>query len=112
MRWLAKEKGQTFIEYAAVITCVIVALLAMQYYIQRAVQGRLRSAADQIGNQYAPARVTGEMTTTINREILTTVTTDVPVVIQGVEGKARLTVESILEDETKRKGDETLASFN
>ena len=112
MRWLAKEKGQTFIEYMAVITCVIVALLAMQHYIQRAVQGRLRSAADQIGEQYAPAKVTGEMTTTINRETHSKVTTDVPVVIQGVGGKARLTVESILEDKMERKGDETLAPFN
>ena len=111
MRWLAKERGQTFIEYMAVITCVIAALLAMQHYIQRAVQGRLRSAADQIGEQYAPARVTGEMTTTINRETHSKVTTDVPVVIQGIEGKARLTVESILEDKMERKGDETLAPF-
>jgi len=112
MRWLAKEKGQTFIEYMAIITCVTVALLAMQHYIQRAVQGRLRSAADQIGDQYAPAKVTGEMTTTINREIHTKVTTDVPVVIQGVGGNARLTVETILEDKMERRGDETLAPFN
>ena len=97
MRWLAKEKGQTFIEYMAIITCVIAALLAMQFYIQRAVQGRLRSAADQIGDQYAPTEVTGRMTTTINRETLTTVTTDVPVVIQGVGGNAKLTVERFKE---------------
>lgn len=112
MKRLAKEKGQTFIEYTAVIVCLITALLAMQYYIQRAVQGRLRSAADQIGEQYAPTKTTGKMTTTINRETQTVVTTDVPVVIQDVQGKARLTVETILEDKMERKGDETLAPFN
>ena len=112
MRWLAKEKGQTFIEYMAIITCVIAALLAMQFYIQRAVQGRLRSAADQIGDQYAPAQVTGEMTTTINREIHTAVTNEVPVIIQGVGGLGKLTVETIVEDKMQRRGDETLAPFN
>ncbi|GAI08597.1 unnamed protein product, partial [marine sediment metagenome] len=64
-----RKNGQTLIEYAVVITCIIAALIAMQSYIKRALQGRLRSAADQIGEQYAPGRTTGSFTTTVNRDI-------------------------------------------
>lgn len=54
-----KNKAQTILEYATVVVCVVLALLAMRVYIQRAMQGRYRVAADQLGQQYAPGNTIG-----------------------------------------------------
>ena len=53
-----RNKGQSTIEYAMLIACLVAALLAMQIYIKRAIQGRMREASDSIGEQYAPQHVT------------------------------------------------------
>ncbi len=45
--------GQSTLEYAVLIIIVIGALLSIQVYIKRGIQGRLRSSADDIGDQYA-----------------------------------------------------------
>lgn len=42
------------LEYAVMIFCVVAALLAMQVYIKRGMQGRLRQAGDNLGRQYDP----------------------------------------------------------
>jgi hypothetical protein len=52
------------LEYAVVIVCVIAGLIAMQIYLTRAFQGRLRSTADNIGEQYAPGNTTADFTQT------------------------------------------------
>ena len=49
-----KRKGQSSVEYAVLIIVIIGALLAIQVYIKRGVQGRLKSATDDIGDQYSP----------------------------------------------------------
>ncbi len=41
-------------EYAILIVIVLGALLSIQVYIKRGVQGRLKSAADDIGEQFSP----------------------------------------------------------
>ena len=46
-------KGQSTLEYAVLIIIVIGALLSIQVYIKRGIQGRLKSAADDIGDQYS-----------------------------------------------------------
>jgi Flp pilus assembly pilin Flp len=50
-----KERGFSTIEYAILIAVTVAALLAMQTYIGRAINGRWRQAADSIGfgMQYA-----------------------------------------------------------
>ena len=53
-KYLRKMKGQSTLEYAVLIIIVIGALLTIQVYIKRGVQGRLRGAADDIGDQYSP----------------------------------------------------------
>lgn len=50
---LRKMKGQSTLEYAVLVIIVIGALLSIQVYIKRGLQGRLRSAADDIGDQYS-----------------------------------------------------------
>jgi len=54
-----KNKAQSVLEYAAVISCLVAALLAMGVYIKRAYEGRLKQNADQFGAQYAVRKTTG-----------------------------------------------------
>jgi Flp pilus assembly pilin Flp len=51
---LNKRKGQSTLEYAVLIVIIIAALLAMNTYIKRGVQGRFKQAADDIGDQFSP----------------------------------------------------------
>ena len=53
-KFLKKIKGQSTVEYAILIIIIIGALLTIQVYIKRGVQGRLKSASDDIGEQYSP----------------------------------------------------------
>ncbi len=53
-------RGQSTVEYAILIAVVVSALLAMQIYMKRGVQGKLRSATDDIGAQYVPGKTTAE----------------------------------------------------
>ena len=53
-KFLKKIKGQSTMEYAILIIIIIGALLSIQVYIKRGVQGRLKSAADDIGEQFSP----------------------------------------------------------
>lgn len=48
--------GQSTLEYAVVIVIVIAAALAMQIYMKRGIQGKLRAATDDIGGQYVPGQ--------------------------------------------------------
>jgi len=52
-RQLNKIKAQSTVEYAILIIIIIGALLSIQVYIKRGVQGRLKSAADDIGDQFS-----------------------------------------------------------
>ena len=60
-----RQKGQSTLEYAILIIIIIGALLSIQIYIKRGVQGRLKSATDDIGDQFSPGNtnVTMSMTT-------------------------------------------------
>ena len=43
-----KRLGQSITEYAVFITVVVMALLAMQVYLKRGIQGKIKDMADQI----------------------------------------------------------------
>jgi hypothetical protein len=60
------KKAQSTLEFAVVIVCTIAALLAMQVYIKRSMQGRLRASADSIGEQYAPGNTVLNSTYNLN----------------------------------------------
>jgi len=64
LQYLNQKRGQSTLEYAVLIVVIIGALLTIQVYIKRGVQGRLRSAADDIGDQYSDGN-TNEIKTTI-----------------------------------------------
>ncbi|MDP3723321.1 MAG: hypothetical protein Q8R91_07485 [Candidatus Omnitrophota bacterium] len=54
--------GQSTLEYAVIIAVAAAALVAMQFYMKRGVQGKLRDATDQIGQQYRAGKTTSEYT--------------------------------------------------
>lgn len=53
LKFLRKRKAQSTLEYAVLIIIVIGALLSIQQYVKRGLQGRMRQAADDIGDQYS-----------------------------------------------------------
>lgn len=49
---LNRNKAQSTLEYALVIAAVIGALLAINLYMKKGVQGKLKESTDQIGKQF------------------------------------------------------------
>ncbi|MFH1397223.1 MAG: hypothetical protein ABIH27_01560 [Candidatus Omnitrophota bacterium] len=49
---LRQRRGQSTLEYALVIAAVIAALIAINSYMKKGVEGRLKSSTDQIGKQF------------------------------------------------------------
>jgi len=63
-RRLIRAKAQSLVEYAVVIACIIAALLAMQHYLKRGLQGRLKVASDSISEEhYASDNIESETET-------------------------------------------------
>ncbi len=58
------RKGQSTLEYAVIIAAVIAGLVAMQKFMTRSVQGKLRDSVNDIGEQYSAGHTESE--TTIN----------------------------------------------
>jgi len=50
----SKKRAQSTLEYAVIIAVVVGALIAMQIYVKRGLQGRLRQASDDVGDQFSP----------------------------------------------------------
>lgn len=55
-RRCARERGQSVVEYAVLITVAIAVVVAGQIYFKRALQGRWKGASDQIGEQFTTAQ--------------------------------------------------------
>jgi len=116
MRNSAKElRAQSTLEYAVVIACIVGALLAMQVYIKRAISGKLRLAADDIGQQYDPKNTTTSasgMTTSIDSDVTTEVKTELGTdPISGDEALKTTTTVTINSEEEKVYGSETVGAF-
>ncbi len=47
-----RTKAQSTLEYVILLGVVVAALIAMNVYIKRSAEGRLRESTDQIGEQY------------------------------------------------------------
>ena len=54
MAYLNKKRGQSTLEYAMLIIIIIAALITIQVYIKRGVQGGIKKSADDIGDQFSP----------------------------------------------------------
>ena len=88
MRRLFNKKAQSTLEYAILIAVIIGALIGMQTYVKRGLQGRLKTAADDLGTQFEPG------TTNIESFIVTA-----PQTVASVTGAGSV--------KTERSGGET-----
>jgi hypothetical protein len=68
-------RGQSVLETTLLFSIITFALIAMQVYVKRAVQGRVRSGMDSIGTQYDPERSSSNATTTHSSSTTTTTNT-------------------------------------
>ena len=68
LQYLNQKRGQSTLEYAVLIVVIIGALLTIQVYIKRGVQGRLKSSADDIGDQYSDGNTNELKSTTRNSQ--------------------------------------------
>lgn len=53
IQYLNQKRGQSTLEYAVLIIIVIAALLSIQVYIKRGLQGKMKQTTDDIGDQYS-----------------------------------------------------------
>ncbi len=83
------HSGQTITEMAILMMVIVFALIAMQLYLKRGIQGRLRENIDSIGGQYDPERTTSDTIT--NQSSLSTTYT------ATVEADGRAVTTSIVE---------------
>ncbi len=98
----ASKKGQNILEYAILLCIILSSLLIMQVFIKRAYQGRLKSEADNIGQQYSVGHTTSKMVTDTD----TTTTTCTGGNCWGVDIDAGMTVSISKTDTTidKKEG--------
>jgi len=59
-------------EYALLGAVLVAVLIGMQVYLKRGLSGRMRGAADSLGEQYAPKNTTYSYTTTVSSNVTTT----------------------------------------
>lgn len=71
---LFNRKAQSTLEYAIIIAVVVAGLIAMQAYMKRGLQGKLRQASDEIGEQFSPGQTTGTVNVTSKYSTTETVT--------------------------------------
>lgn len=67
------KRGQSTLEYGVIIAVVVAALLAMQMYMKRGLQGRLGQAADDVGEQFSPLHTTKSSSISTNVQSTETV---------------------------------------
>lgn len=65
MRFKLGKKAQSTLEYAVIIAVVVAALISMQIYFKRGLQGKIRQASDDIGEQFSPSTTTSNYDTNV-----------------------------------------------
>jgi hypothetical protein len=60
-----RERAQSTLETAVLIAVLIGALLSMQLYLKRAVSGKLKELADNVGSQFDPLKTTSTVENTV-----------------------------------------------
>lgn len=69
------RKAQTILEYSVLIACLVASLVAIQIYLKRSFEGRIKANADSFAQQYSARHTSGE--TRINRKASSTTKVDV-----------------------------------
>ncbi len=113
-----KINAQSTVEYAVLIACIAAALIGMQFYLKRGIQGRLRQGGDEIGQQYSAGNTGSTTTTTTN----STWTINQNIVqLQDKETKEflfkdglpvnGLKIDTTVDETTTKGGNETIGAF-
>ena len=73
---MLKRKGQTILEYTVILVIILGVLITMRNYVKRGIQGRWKSATDDLGEQYDPQAINSSVnySTQVNAISLVTVT--------------------------------------
>ncbi|MCU0666751.1 MAG: hypothetical protein MUF05_06630 [Candidatus Omnitrophica bacterium] len=103
------EKAQSTLEYAVIIAVVVAALIAMQTYFKRGVQGKIREASDQIGEQFSPGQTTNEYTIISNTESSEDVSGTTEDAAAGDDVGAKTKTTTVSKQKQTRTGTETVA---
>lgn len=74
------KKGQSILEYSVVIAVIVAALLSMQSYIKRSLQGAYRGTSQIIGEAYEPRNTSSDYTLSTLSTTLTVSTSNQAVV--------------------------------
>ncbi len=53
---LKSKAAQSTVEYALIVAVVVAALIAIQVYVKRGMQGNLRNQSASIGEEYCPGQ--------------------------------------------------------
>ena len=61
-----RTRGQSTLEIVMLLGFVVAALVAMNVYMKRGIQGKLRESTDQIGEQYSAGYTTATYVTKSN----------------------------------------------
>ncbi len=96
---LSKTKGQSTLEYVILLGFVVAALIAMGVYMKRSSEGQLRSATDQVGEQYEARNTTSNFTT--HRYLKQTEN-------QSAGGSVVTTIDKAGDNQTTKNGSETV----
>ena len=49
-----RKKGQNIVEYAVILSTIVVIFVMLQHYVSRGMQGRMVQIADSVGPQFDP----------------------------------------------------------
>ncbi|MCX5701729.1 MAG: hypothetical protein NTW64_01960 [Candidatus Omnitrophica bacterium] len=94
------RKGQSTLEYALIVAVVVAGLLLMQHYVKRGYAGRLKTASDDMGEQFDPVKYSGNFTINQSSRVSQTVT------------NRASTTNHLANQISNRTGNETLNAFN
>lgn len=98
-RKLSRNKAQTILEYAILIGVVVAGIMAMQVYLKRGLQGRIKSSADTMGEQFSPGHTQSTFTTHSNTASIENLNNEI-------------TTTNITHQESNRVGSQNVATFN
>ncbi|MFA5272197.1 MAG: hypothetical protein WC412_07690 [Candidatus Omnitrophota bacterium] len=91
------RNAQSTLEYALILAVIVGALLTMQNYLKRSVQGKLQATADEIGEQYSPGL------TQKTDHLISGVDTITETTVSGASGKTTTEVFGGSQEQTTRR---------
>lgn len=77
--FIRNKKAQSVLEYAMFTAVVVLVIIGLQLYVKRAISGRFKQSADQIGEQFTAGSSSGtgakytveEKSQSVRREVIT-----------------------------------------